>query len=71
VIRVEGDRVGTWARRLAGVTVSELDRGAVRLVLDESVDSQAVLAAAMAAGRVTEYVFARRRLSEVFRQAMA
>jgi hypothetical protein len=40
-------------------------------VLDESVDSQAVLAAAMAAGRVNEFVFARRRLSEVFRQAMA
>jgi ABC-2 type transport system ATP-binding protein len=71
VVRVAGDRDGTWARRLAGVTVSDLDRGAVRLVLDESVDSQAVLAAAMAAGRVTEFVFARRRLSEVFRQAMA
>jgi len=71
VVRVAGDRDGTWARRLRGVTVSELDRGAVRLVLDESVDSQAVLAAAMAAGRVTEFIFARRRLSEVFRQAMA
>jgi ABC-2 type transport system ATP-binding protein len=71
VVRVEGDRDGDWARRLAGVTVSELDRGAVRLVLDQSVDSQAVLTAAMAAGQVTEFVFARRRLSEVFRQAMA
>jgi ABC-2 type transport system ATP-binding protein len=71
VVRVMGDRAGAWARRLPGVTVSELDRGAVRLVLDESVDSQAVLAAAMAAGRVTEFAFSRRRLSEVFRQAMA
>jgi ABC-2 type transport system ATP-binding protein len=71
VVRVDGDRGGAWARRLPGVTVSQLDRGAVRLVLDESVGSQAVLAAAMAAGRVTEFVFARRRLSEVFRQAMA
>ncbi len=71
VVRVVGDRDGSWARRLPGVTVSELDRGAVRLALDKSVDSQAVLAAAMAAGRVTEFVFARRRLSEVFRQAMA
>jgi len=71
VVRVVGDRDGAWARQLDGVKVSELDRGAVRLVLDESVDSQAVLAAAMAAGRVTEFVFARRRLSEVFRQAMA
>jgi ABC-2 type transport system ATP-binding protein len=71
VVRVEGDRAGMWARELRGVTVSELDRGALRLVLDESVDSQAVLAAAMAAGRVTEFTFARRRLSEVFREAMA
>jgi ABC-2 type transport system ATP-binding protein len=71
VVRVVGDRDGAWARQLRGVAVSELDGGAVRLVLDESVDSQAVLAAAMAAGRVTEFVFARRRLSEVFRQAMA
>jgi ABC-2 type transport system ATP-binding protein len=71
VVRVEGERAGVWARALRGVTVSELDRGALRLVLDESVDSQAVLAAAMAAGRVTEFTFARRRLSEVFREAMA
>jgi ABC-2 type transport system ATP-binding protein len=71
VVRVEDDRDGAWARGVPGVTVSELDRGAVRLVLDESVDSQAVLAAAMAAGRVTEFTFARRRLSEVFREVMA
>ncbi|MEO6500791.1 MAG: ATP-binding cassette domain-containing protein [Jatrophihabitantaceae bacterium] len=71
VVRVEGDREAIWARSLAGVTVSELDRGAVRLQLAESVDSQAVLAAAMAAGPVTEFAFTRRRLSEVFREAMA
>jgi ABC-2 type transport system ATP-binding protein len=71
VVRVEGDRDGTWARQIAGVTVSEVDRGALRLVLDESVDSQTVLEAAMAAGRVTEFVFERRRLSEVFREALA
>lgn len=71
VVRVAEDRTGAWARTLHGVTVSELDGGAVRLVLDDDVDSQAVLAAAMAAGRVTEFSFARRRLSEVFREAMA
>jgi ABC-2 type transport system ATP-binding protein len=70
VVRVEEDRTGEWTRPLAGVTVSESDRGAVRLVLDDRVDSQVVLAAAMAAGRVTEFSFARRRLSEVFREAM-
>jgi ABC-2 type transport system ATP-binding protein len=71
VVRVEGDRDGTWARQITGVTVSELDRGALRLVLDEAVDSETVLEAAMAAGRVTEFVFERRRLSEVFREALA
>ena len=71
VVRVEGDRDGAWARRLPGVTVSEVDRGAVRLVLDESVDSDYVLTSAMAAGRITEFLFARRRLSEVFREALA
>ncbi len=71
VVRVEGDREAKWARRLGGVTVSEIDRGAVRLVLDESVDSDTVLTAAMRAGTVTEFVFARRRLSEVFREALA
>jgi ABC-2 type transport system ATP-binding protein len=71
VVRVEGDRGGRWARDLPGVTVSERDGGAVRLVLDEGVDSQAVLAEAMAAGPVTEFAFARRRLSEGFREAMA
>jgi hypothetical protein len=30
-----------------------------------------VLRAALAAGRVTEFIFARRRLSEVFREALA
>ncbi len=71
VVRVEGDRDAAWARRVTGVTVSEIDRGAARLVLDESVDSESVLKAAMAAGRVTEFVVQRRRLSEVFREALA
>jgi ABC-2 type transport system ATP-binding protein len=71
VVRVEGDRDGRWARDLGGVTVSEVTGGEIRLVLDDTVDSDAVLRAAMAAGTVTEFVFARRRLSEVFREALA
>jgi ABC-2 type transport system ATP-binding protein len=70
VVRVEGDRDASWARGIAGVTISEVDGGAARLVLDQSVDSESVLRAAMAAGRVTEFVFERRRLSEVFREAL-
>ncbi len=71
VVRVEGDRDAAWAKRLAGVVVSEVNGGEARLVLDESIDSDVVLRAAMAAGRVTEFSFARRRLSEVFREALA
>jgi ABC-2 type transport system ATP-binding protein len=70
VVRIDADRDPSWARDLAGVTVSEVNGGAVRLVLDQSVDSDVVLTAAMAAGRVTEFSFARRRLSEVFREAL-
>jgi len=70
VVRVEGVRDAIWARGLTGVTISEIDRGAARLVLDESTDSDTVLRSAMAAGRVTEFVFERRRLSEVFREAL-
>jgi ABC-2 type transport system ATP-binding protein len=71
VVRVEGDRDATWARQLTGVSVSEVNRGAARLVLDETTDSASVLTAAMGAGRVTEFVVERRRLSEVFREALA
>jgi ABC-2 type transport system ATP-binding protein len=70
VVRVEGDRAAGWANQLPGVTVSELSAGAVRLILDSSVDSDDVLRAAMQAGRVTEFSFERRRLSEVFREAL-
>jgi ABC-2 type transport system ATP-binding protein len=69
-VRVEGDRQGAWARDVPGVRVSEVDGGEVRLVLDQAADSDAVLDAARSAGRVTKYVFERRRLSEVFREAV-
>ncbi len=71
VVRVEEDRDGAFAASLPGVIVSERHAGAVRLVLDPAVDSDLVLRAAMRAGKVTEFTFARRRLSEVFREATA
>lgn len=71
VVRVDGDRDGSWARGLPGVTVSEVAGGAVRLVLADTADSDAVLDAARAAGRVRQFSFERRRLSEVFREALA
>jgi ABC-2 type transport system ATP-binding protein len=70
-VRVEGNRDAAWARAPPGVTVSEVQGGEVRLVLDDSAESDAVLDAARAAGRVTKFDFERRRLSEVFREAVA
>jgi ABC-2 type transport system ATP-binding protein len=70
VVRIEGDRTADWARNLPGVTVSEEVGGAVRMALAPSVDSDDVLKAAMRAGRVTQFSFERRRLSEVFRESL-
>jgi len=69
-VRVEGDRDGTWARDLPGVEVSEAKGGTVRLVLHPGVDSDTVLDAARRGGRVLEFSFERRTLSEVFREAV-
>ncbi len=69
-VRVEGDREGRFARDLPGVRVSETGGGAVRLVLDPGVSLDAVLDAARAAGAVSEFSLRRRRLSEVFREAV-
>jgi ABC-2 type transport system ATP-binding protein len=71
VVKVDGDWNGAWARAVPGVAISRVEGGAVRLVLDEDTDPQAVLAAAMRAGPVEQFGFQRQRLSEVFREAMA
>ncbi len=70
VVRVEGDRSASWVKGVAGVAVSEVTGGEVRLVLDAGVDSDAVLELARSAGRVTKFVFERRRLSELYREAV-
>jgi ABC-2 type transport system ATP-binding protein len=69
-VRVEGDRDGEWARGIPGIQVSEVKGGEVRLVLLPGADSDAVLDAARRAGRVLAFTFDRRRLSEVFREAV-
>ncbi len=71
LVRVEGDRDGDWARGLAGVTVSENPgrRGAAR---PRRRRRQRPRADRRHGGRgVTEFTFTRRRLSEVFREALA
>lgn len=71
VVKVDGDFAGTWAQHVPGTTISRVEGGAVRLVLDERTDPQTVLTAAMAAGPVEQFGFERRRLSEVFRESLA
>ncbi len=71
VVKVDGDSDANWARALPGVTVSRVDAGEARLVLADATDSQVVLAAAMAAGPVEKFDFEERRLTEVFREAVA
>ncbi len=70
VVQVAGDTDGAWARGLPGVEVTDSDAGRVRLKLVGDRDPQAVLAEAQAAGGVEYFAFDRRRLSEVFRQAI-
>ncbi len=70
-VRVEGDHEANWARRLSGVSLSEVAGGEARLVLEDATPSDYVLDSARAAGRVTKFAFERRRLSEVFREAVS
>ncbi len=70
VVKVKGDWNADWAKGLLGVTVSRVEAGAARLVLEETVDSQQVLQTAMQKGPIEQFGFERRRLSEVFREAV-
>jgi ABC-2 type transport system ATP-binding protein len=72
VVEIDGAQSG-WAAVIPGVTVSETEAGGrrVRLVLDDGVDPQAVLRAVEQLGPLTHFSFERRRLSEVFREAVA
>jgi ABC-2 type transport system ATP-binding protein len=70
-VRIDDVNDAAWARAIPGVTVLDAGGGAVRLQLDDSVDRNDVLRAAMSAGDVHEFGLVRRRLSEVFREATA
>ena len=69
-VEVTGDPEAHWADRLPGVQVLGTEHGRVRLVLDDGVDPQQVLGAAIAAGPVEHFAVCSRRLSEVFREAV-
>jgi ABC-2 type transport system ATP-binding protein len=71
LVEVKGDPDGSWARHLPGVRVMSTEAGRVRLALAGTADAQMILDAARGAGAVTHFAFVRRKLSEVFVEAVA
>lgn len=68
-VRVEGAD-GSWARALPGVQVVEEGDSGIVLELLDGADDQAVLRAALAAGRVREFAPHRPSLTELFRNVV-
>ncbi|GAA1971350.1 ABC transporter ATP-binding protein [Amycolatopsis minnesotensis] len=60
-----------WTPAVAGTRVAERRGGTLVLDLEPGADDQAVLAAALATGPVTEFSRRRRRLTELFRDAVS
>ncbi|WP_042386586.1 ABC transporter ATP-binding protein [Streptacidiphilus melanogenes] len=60
-----------WASGLLGVTVRGRENGRTVLALAEGADDQAVLAAALATGPVTEFARRRSSLTELFRHVVS
>lgn len=69
VVRV-GHSDNQWASSIPGVEMLSMDEDGVRLQLSESTRSSDVLDAARRAGDVSHFTFERKRLSEVFRDAV-
>jgi ABC-2 type transport system ATP-binding protein len=71
VVRVAGDDQGRWARDLGSLAeVDQITGGDVSLSLSSADDAQTILDLARRAGPVEQFGFVRRRLSEVFRDAV-
>jgi ABC-2 type transport system ATP-binding protein len=71
VLAVDVDAEPAWATDLPGVAIVDVRGRRLRLRLGAGTDPQAVLRAAVDAGTVTHFAFERRRLSELFREAVA
>jgi len=70
-VRVAGDAAGRWAEHLGPAAQVESNTdGTVVVTLQDRADAQDVLDTARAAGPVEQFGFVRRRLSEVFRDAV-
>jgi ABC-2 type transport system ATP-binding protein len=62
---------GTWLDGGGALTVLERDGGRVKLLVDETVDLEALLARAKAAGEVQRFAYQPPKLSELFMEAIA
>jgi ABC-2 type transport system ATP-binding protein len=70
-VQVAGDTEAQWTRRLGGLAVVEqVSHGLATLSLARKEAAQQVLDVARQAGPVEQFGFERRRLSEVFRDAV-
>jgi ABC-2 type transport system ATP-binding protein len=70
-VRVAGDPDGRWTSSLpSGAHVQSVEHATVMITLDDGVSADSVLDAARAGGSVEHFAFERRRLSEVFREAV-
>ncbi len=70
VVDVPGADAG-WTRGIAGVTVLETEGGRVLLRLEEDVDDQRVLTAALQVGAVREFARYRPPLTELYRHVVS
>jgi ABC-2 type transport system ATP-binding protein len=71
VLEVSVDAPTDWVSGLKGVKIASQDASVLRLLISPGVDPTSVLRAAMKAGTVTHFSFERRRLSEVFLDAVS
>jgi ABC-2 type transport system ATP-binding protein len=69
-VEVAGPKARTWADRVKGARVVDVDGATLRVVLDPGTDPETVLRAARRAGTLRHFSYARPRLSEVFRRAI-
>jgi ABC-2 type transport system ATP-binding protein len=70
-VRVQDDTTNAWAAQLPDVELLSSDIHGARLRLNEGVSTSHILDAARAAGDVVHFTFERKRLSEIFREALA
>jgi ABC-2 type transport system ATP-binding protein len=70
-LRVKVDGPASWAQRIAGARVAGEDQDGVLLVVEPGADTQAILAAAQAAGPVERFAFESAGLIDLYRRLLS